>query len=92
MALRSRPTLAVLAHIFKNSIVPLLQEYFYDDYEKIRLVLGDANKEENEQFVRATAVDYAQIFGAKAELYLENDEVYTINNAAFGNINAYLKI
>ena len=92
MALRSRPSLAVLAHIFKNAIVPLLQDYFYDDYEKIRLVLGDSNKEENEQFVRATDVDYAQIFGAKAELYLENDEVYTINNAAFGNINAYLKI
>lgn len=92
MQLRQRPTLAVLAHIFKNSIVPLLQEYFYDDYEKIRLVLGDANKEENEQFVRATAVDYAQIFGSNAELYLENDEVYTINNAAFANINAYLKI
>lgn len=92
MALRSRPTLAVLAHIFKNAIVPLLQDYFYDDYEKIRLVLGDANKEEKEQFVRASAVDYASIFGAKAELYLENDEVYTINNAAFGNINSYLKI
>ncbi|MCL2054267.1 MAG: AAA family ATPase [Oscillospiraceae bacterium] len=92
MQLRSRPTLAVLAHIFKNAIIPLLQEYFYDDYEKIRLVLGDTNKDENEQFVRVTAIDYAQIFGAKAELYLENDEVYTINNAAFANINSYLKI
>ncbi len=92
MQLRQRPTLAVLAHIFKNSIIPLLQEYFYDDYEKIRLVLGDSNKEEKEQFVRATAVDYAQIFGSNAELYLENDQVYSINNAAFANINAYLKI
>ena len=56
------------------------------------LVLGDANKEENEQFVRATAVDYAQVFGSNAELYLENDQIYSINNAAFANINAYLKI
>lgn len=92
MQLRQSPTLATLAHIFKNAVVPLLQEYFYDDYEKIRLVLGDANKEENEQFVRSAAVDYAKIFGSKAELYLENDEVYTINNAAFANINAYRKI
>lgn len=92
MQLKGRPSLAVLAHIFKNAIVPLLQEYFYDDYEKIRLVLGDANKEENEQFVKATAIDYHQIFGAKAELYLENDEVYAINNAAFANVNSYLKI
>lgn len=29
--------------IFKNKIIPLLQEYFYDDYEKISLVLGDSD-------------------------------------------------
>ncbi len=92
MQLRSRPSLAVLAHIFKNAIVPQLQEYFYDDYEKIRLILGDPNKEEHEQFIRVSAIDYSQIFGSKAELYLENDEVYTVNNAAFANVNAYLKM
>ncbi|MDN3707603.1 AAA family ATPase [Myroides ceti] len=32
---------AALAHTFKNCIIPLLQEYFYGDYEKINLVLGD---------------------------------------------------
>ncbi|MCX2718757.1 McrB family protein [Lentiprolixibacter aurantiacus] len=30
-----------LANTFKNSIIPLLQEYFYGDYGKIGLVLGD---------------------------------------------------
>ncbi len=92
MSLKSRPTLAMLAHIFKNSIIPLLQEYFFDDYEKIRLVLGDPGKEPNEQFVRSTAVDYAEIFGRGAELYLDNDEIYSINKAAFGNIESYRKI
>ncbi|MEO9480268.1 MAG: AAA family ATPase [Maribacter dokdonensis] len=29
-----------LSSIFKNNIIPLLQEYFYNDYEKIALVLG----------------------------------------------------
>ena len=28
--------------VFKNKILPLLQEFFYNDYAKIGLVLGDA--------------------------------------------------
>jgi 5-methylcytosine-specific restriction protein B len=30
-----------LKSIFKNNIFPLLQEYFYHDYEKIALILGE---------------------------------------------------
>lgn len=30
-----------LLSVFKNSIIPLLQEYFYHDYEKIALILGE---------------------------------------------------
>ena len=32
-----------LVQVFRNSIIPLLQEYFYDDFEKIKSVLGDNN-------------------------------------------------
>jgi 5-methylcytosine-specific restriction protein B len=31
-----------LKEVFSNKILPLLQEYFYNDYEKLGLVLGDA--------------------------------------------------
>ncbi|WP_084148807.1 EVE domain-containing protein [Arenibacter latericius] len=36
-----------LLNVFKNNIVPLLQEYFYNDYEKIALVLGSGFVQEN---------------------------------------------
>ena len=34
-------TLADVENVFCNKIIPLLQEYFFDDYEQIREVLGD---------------------------------------------------
>jgi 5-methylcytosine-specific restriction protein B len=40
MPLMTEPKLENLGHIFKNAIVPLLQEYFYGDYKKIYYVLG----------------------------------------------------
>ena len=35
---------ALLQNIFANKILPLLEEYFFEDWTKIRLVLGDDNK------------------------------------------------
>ena len=40
-----------LADVFRNRILPLLQEYFFDDWSKIRAVLG------NNAFVRERSVD-----------------------------------
>lgn len=38
-----------LSKVFKNKIIPLLQEYFYGNYQKIRFVLGITGKENNDQ-------------------------------------------
>lgn len=92
MPLKASPTVETLAEIFTNNIIPLLQEYFYEDYEKIRLVLGD-NKKSNpeEQFIVAKENDYAELFG-DIEVGLDDGYSYEINYAAFGNIEAYRSI
>ena len=40
--------LSDLRYTFKNKIIPLLEEYFYGDFGKIGLVLGDRFVEYNE--------------------------------------------
>lgn len=42
MNLRTEPSLERLAQVFETRLIPLLQEYFFDDYRKIRAVLGAA--------------------------------------------------
>lgn len=92
MPLKARPTIETLAEIFANNIIPLLQEYFYEDYEKIRLVLGDNRKEnEEDQFIIARSNDYTELFG-DADVGLDDGCSYEINHAAFDNIEAYRSI
>lgn len=91
-SLRENPTLEQLAEIFKNAIIPLMQEYFYEDYEKIRLVLGDNNKaNKEEQFIVVVENDYNELFGS-ADLGFDDSVTYEINHAAFDNIEAYRSI
>src|SRR5690606_34947019 len=33
--------ISTLNKAFKNKIIPLLEEYFYNDYSKIKMILGD---------------------------------------------------
>lgn len=85
------PTLNKLSHIYKNRIIPLLQEYFYDDYEKIRLVLADNKKEKEEQFIQVIDINSNTIYEDGMD-YDESNKQYIINADAFNNINSYEKI
>ena len=93
-SIEEEPTIKHLGNIFINKIIPLLQEYFYDDYEKIRLVLGD-NKttDENIMFivVKDTEADMTTLFG-QTDLDLSEYQTYELNTDAFYNIESYKKI
>jgi 5-methylcytosine-specific restriction enzyme B len=45
LPLKEEPTIEKLASIFSNQIVPLLEEYFFDDWSRIQQVLRIAGKE-----------------------------------------------
>ena len=49
-----------LKHAFENKIIPLLQEYFYHDYEKIAWILGEGfvqHKEATVKFAKLKKMD-----------------------------------
>ena len=50
MGLNSSSTIKDLAHIFRFDIIPLLQEYFYDDTNKVRQVLNEMGTDEAHYF------------------------------------------
>ena len=89
--LRTDNSIDNLANIFKNRIIPLLQEYFYENYERIRLVLGDNQKPEELQFIQKTSVIENDLFGEDTD-EIEDAYKFTINEEIFKNIDAYKKM
>ena len=88
------PDINTLGSIFEKSIIPLLQEYFYEDYQKIQLVLGDNHKVDvSTKFIKDEEVKVAEIFKGKATDVIDLPEKkYTINKEAFLNIESYKQI
>ncbi|HNE91856.1 MAG TPA: hypothetical protein PLV16_08415, partial [Agitococcus sp.] len=78
-----KATIATLSDIFLNQIIPLLQEYFFEDWEKINMVLGKNG------FVTSKDFD-ANLFIGENEP--SQKKIWTINKEAFKDTEKYKRI
>lgn len=89
MQLREENTLEKLSFIFRSQILPLLQEYFFEDWERIAWILNDQNKPNNHAFIQSSSNNLSSLFGSTSELLQNLDKRWHINEAAFNNIESY---
>ncbi|MGK4361471.1 AAA family ATPase [Ectopseudomonas chengduensis] len=87
MPLKGDPTLARLESIFSNQILSLLQEYFFEDWQRIQWVLNDHRKPVVDRFVEQDKQDVAALFGNIS--VPAQGGVWRINDAAFKRFSAY---
>lgn len=71
-------TLEGIASALQERILPLLEEYFFEDWSHIREVLGDDNKPDELQFIQ--------------EEHNSGGVRYTRNPNAFGDIEAFVRV
>lgn len=85
--LKDHDRLAKLELIFRNQILPLLQEYFFEDWQRIQWVLNDHRKPAIDRFVEQDKQDLAALFGNIS--VPAQGGVWRINMAAFKRLSAY---
>lgn len=73
---KEEKALTELKNCFQNKIVPLLAEYFFEDWQKVRLVLGDNQKEHRklDQLIKRSVIEFDSLFGDTGDLDLVEDK------------------
>ncbi|MDB4438251.1 AAA family ATPase [bacterium] len=92
LSLKGDPSLAELERIFSGSILPLLEEYFFEDWERIRLVLGDYQKPQDLAMItpKYSPRQLEELFGRDSDHPL--NPAYQRNDNALGNPESYIGI
>ncbi|MGR6839645.1 McrB family protein [Aliivibrio wodanis] len=93
LPLLDNPSLQLLAEIFELQILPLLEEYFFEDWERVGQVLGDHLKENHElRFIveQFDSNDIAELMGPDWEI--QGIQPYCRNQEVFKNPQAYIGV
>lgn len=92
MPLREECSAKKLAEIFRVQVLPLLQEYFFDDWQRIQWVLNDHRKSNEAYcFVTKSEVNPADLFGADIDI-AKPSQLWNINEDAFLSEQSYLGV
>lgn len=83
-------SMADLEGVFLRQILPLLQEYFFEDWEKIGLVLNDPNKTAAQQFLMQPDTDLQRLFG-RVQVRATNPR-WELQPLAFKDASSYVGI
>lgn len=92
LPLREDASIGNLRSLFKRHILPLLQEYFFDDGEKIHRILGDHQKPREYQIIRNRygEKDVTALLGADWKGAIES--CWEVNYAALTEPETYIGI
>lgn len=94
LPLIQQPTLEHLTRIFRSQIIPLLQEYFFEDWEKISWILNDHDTPSGvAPFIRPSKAseNIQPLFGSKAA-DLNSKGRWELNPQAFQTIDSFRNI
>ncbi|NUF35433.1 AAA family ATPase, partial [Acinetobacter oleivorans] len=89
MSLNSQSTIDELAQIFKQKVIPQLQEYFFDDWARINLVLNGNG------MLKPKPMETSAIFPNvdSEELgYFEDKKIWELVPTSFNSIESFKKI
>lgn len=93
LPLLDAPSIEKLSEIFELEILPLLEEYFFEDWVRVSMVLGDHLKsDESLRFIieQLNLDEITQLMGAEWEL--SGVQPYARNSLALKNPEAYIGI